>query len=107
MTSKNTKLQEEIDELNKEYEDMISEINEEYESALAEAQSEMSVIPGISDTQMHAFNIAIAAIMIIIGAILAYQTRNNILKNGKKIAGWILLILGILTLITHVIQLIF
>ena len=96
MTNENTELQKDLDE-----------INADYENAMAEIQSDMSVIPGMNDTQMHVINLVLAVIMIVIGAIFAYQTRNANLKRGKKIAGWILLILGILTLITHVIQLIF
>jgi hypothetical protein len=97
MTNVNNELQNEFDELKKDYEEAISEAN-------AEIEASQSMV---SATEMHLFNIAFAAVMIIIGAILVYQTRGVQLKNGKKIAGWILLILGIITVIAHVLQLIF
>ena len=94
---------EENTELQKEYE----ELQEEYEELQKEVKDDMAVQGGgISDTGMHIFNISFAAVMIIVGVILVYKTRSIKNKSGKKIAGWILLILGVLTLITHVIQLI-
>ena len=88
----------------KEYEKM----QEEYEEMLENSESGLTVgNVSISDTEMHVFNISIAVIMIVIGGILAYQTCNIRGKNAKKIAGWILLILGILTVVQHTVQLIF
>jgi len=115
MTNINSELQNGLDELNSEYEEAISELqneldelNAEYEEAIKEANAEIEVSQAVVGTaQMHIFNIAVATVIIIIGAILAYKTRNVPLKNGKKIAGWILLILGIITVFAHVIQLVF
>jgi len=84
----------------------IEEAQKEYEEEMKELQSEIAEAGSISTTEMHIFNIAFAVVMIIIGAVLVYQTRGVQLKNGKKIAGWILLILGIITVIAHVVQLI-
>ena len=95
MDNENNELQKELEEMEREYEELQEELN-----------AEIAASPTISDTGMHMFNISIAVIMIIIGAIFAHQTRHMTQKSGKKIAGWILLILGALTLITHVIQLI-
>lgn len=87
-------IQKEYEDLQKEYEELIENVNEE----MAEAES------GVSETGMHIFNISVAVVMIVIGGILVYQTCKITKKSSKKIAGWILLILGALTLITHVIQ---
>ena len=97
MINVNNDVQKEIEEVQKEYEEDMKELQTE----IAEAEA------SVGATEMHLFNIAFAAVMIIIGAILVYQTRGVPLKNGKKIAGWILLILGIVTVIAHVLQLIF
>ena len=97
MANEDTNLQNEINELTEEY----AELRQEMQKDIEAAQS------GVGQTQMHLFNIGFAAVMVIIGAILVYQTRKVQLKNGKKIAGWILLVLGIMTLIVHVVQLLF
>ena len=90
-----TEIQKEFEELQKEYEELQKEI---------EADNPMQDM-SVSDVGMHIFNISLAAAMIIVGAILVYKTRNIKQKSGKKIAGWILLVLGALTLVIHVIQL--
>lgn len=103
MGNENTELQEDVDEIKKEYE----ELQKEYDELQEEMDAEVAISDsGVSDMEMNVFNISLAGIMIIIGAILVYKTRNIKQMSGKKIAGWILLILGALTLITHVIQLI-
>ena len=103
MADENTELQEDTEEVQKEYE----ELQKEYEDLQKEVEEELAMQDGgVSDTGMHIFNISLAAVMIIIGIFLVYKTRNIKQKSGKKIAGWILLILGVLTLLTHVIQLI-
>ena len=96
MANENTDLEKEFEDLQKEYEEIQKEVEEE---------TSMQDV-GVSDTVMHVFNISISVIMIVIGAILVYKTRGTKLKSGKKIAGWILLILGVLVLITHAIQMI-
>ena len=95
MTTENTQIQKELDELNEEYNALVEEVREE------------ATNPDVSNAQMHIFNMVIAAVMIIIGILFAYQSRNSKTKSGKKIAGWILLVLGILTLIAHTVQLFF
>ena len=103
MEEENTELQKDTEEVQKEYD----EIKEEYEALIKEVEEEIVVQDeGVSDTAMHIFNISFAAVMIIVGVILVYKTRSIKKKSGMKIAGWIFLILGALTLITHVIQLI-
>ena len=92
MANGNNEIQKEYEEVKKEYEELQEEI----------AAQDL----GVGETGMHIFNISIAAVMIIIGIILVYSTRKIKQKSGKKIAGWILLILGVLTIITHVIPLI-
>jgi len=99
MANENTELKKDLEEMQKD----IEELKEAASGEVAVAE------PMIGDTAMHIFNISIAMVMIIIGGILAYQLRNagQKQKSGKKIASLILLILGALTLITHVSQLIF
>ena len=96
MANENNEMQKEFEELKKEYEELQKDIKDE---------TSMQGM-GVSETGMHIFNISISAIMIIVGIILVYKTRRTKQKSGKKIAGWILLILGVLVLLTHVIQLI-
>ena len=96
MANDNTEIEKEFEELKKEYKELKEEIDTET------VMEDM----GVSDTAMHIFNVSIAAVMIVIGIILVYKTRGIKQRSGKKIAGWILLILGALTLITHVISLI-
>ena len=104
-------LQKELEKAEKVAEDAQREyekLQEEYEEMLANSESGLTVGNiSISNTVMHVFNISLAAIMVIIGGILAYQTRNIRQRSGKKIAGWILLVLGILTVIQHTVQLMF
>ena len=85
----------------------LDKIEEEYAEFMREAQAEIDAVPIVNSTEIHVFNIVLSTIMITIGAILAYQTRNIKLKNGKKIAGWILLILGAIALVSHIFQLLF
>ena len=105
MANENAEKQRELEEIQKE----IEEAQKEYEELMKETDAETVVAESeVGTTEMHIFNISIAVIMIIIGGILAYQSRNvtQKQKSGKKIAGWILLVLGVLTVIVHVTQLI-
>lgn len=53
--------------------------------------------------QMHIINIAVAVIMIGLGAFLLFKSRKQ-KSSGKKTAGWILIGLGTIVTLTHVIQ---
>lgn len=97
MENEKKELQESMEEIQSEYKEFKEEMYEEIEAA----QSEVTAV------SMHIFNISVAAVMIVIGIILAYQTRKTKQKSSKKIASWILLILGGITLFAHVIQLLF
>lgn len=104
MADRKTELQQELEEVKKEYDELMKEVEELEKDTHTEIGLSM---PGINPTMIHIFNISIATVMIFIGAILAYQTRNTRQKSGRKIAGWILLILGALVLLQHSLQLIF
>lgn len=53
--------------------------------------------------QMHMINIAVAVIMIAIGAFLVHKSKKQ-KSSGKKTAGWILIGLGTVITLTHCIQ---
>ena len=55
---------------------------------------------------MHLINIAFGLIMVVIGVFLLFKTRQQKENSGKKIAGWILTGLGVVIMISHIIQII-
>ena len=56
--------------------------------------------------RMHLFNIITGVIMLVIGILLLCRSRKQRENSGKKIAGWILVGLGVTVTITHTIQMI-
>lgn len=57
-------------------------------------------------TRMHIINIIVGVVMMAIGGILLFKIRKQKDDGGKRIAGWILLGLGIATTVAHIIQMI-
>ena len=53
---------------------------------------------------MHIFNIIAGVVMLVIGGILLFTVRKQKVGGGKRVAGWILIGLGALALVTHMIQ---
>ena len=82
------------------------ELKEEYETLIEDARNEVTA-DGVNYVSMHLFNILLATVMMVVGGVSIYRTRSHKLKSGMKIAGWILLILGFITVVSHVIQLLF
>jgi len=56
--------------------------------------------------RMHIINIIVGVVMMAIGGILLFKIRKQKEGGGKRVAGWILLGLGIVTTVSHVIQMI-
>ena len=57
-------------------------------------------------TRMHLINIIVGVVMMAIGGVLLFQIRKQKDGGGKRVAGWILLGLGIATTVAHTIQMI-
>ena len=57
-----------------------------------------------SISAMHIFNIIAGVVMLVIGGILLFTVRKQKVGGGKRVAGWILIGLGALALVTHVFQ---
>lgn len=53
---------------------------------------------------MNIFNIIVGTVMLIIGGILLFAIRKQKTGGGKRVAGWILIGLGALAIVTHIYQ---
>ena len=57
-------------------------------------------------SEMHILNIGVGILLMIIGGALIFTVRNQERGGGKRVAGWILLCLGVVVTVLHILRII-